>query len=293
MTTSNPIPPPEPNVTSEFTVSFHATLDEMRRLLPSDLLAVNLDMRAAVATILGALPEIVALRDRIERLPELDQSAVASLARYAQAAWHANSLAAGANAPIADIGAVNERATVMRDTFLSDARALVHRGLIPAQRIEPFKGLFGYKLVAYELSGLADVIIDSWKAVDGKTAITLAELNGAKELAEQLVTLAGKREQGPPVTAEVALDRQRAYTLCVRAYDETRRAVSYLRWREGDADTITPSLWAGRGGRGKPEKATGGDAQSDDNGQSTPATPAPQPAAKVPPGMPGGSPFVD
>lgn len=292
MTTSNPIPPPDPNVTSEFTESFHATLDEMRALTPDQLLTVNLDVRAAVTTILGALPEILGMLDRIKRLPELDQNAIASLGRYAQAAWHANSLAAGANAPVEEIGAVNDQATAQRDTFLSDARALVHRGLVPAHRIEPFKGLLGYKIVAYELSGLADVIIDSWKSVEGKTAITLDELKAAKTLAEHLVTLAGKREQAPSFTAEVALDRQRAYTLCVRAYDETRRAVSYLRWHEGDVDSITPSLWAGRGGRGKPETAASDTAKSQGNGQSAPAAPAPQPATNVPPELPDAPPFL-
>jgi len=32
-----------------------------------------------------------------------------------------------------------------------------------------------------------------------------------------------------------------------------RRAVSYLRWNEGDVDDIAPSLFQGRGGRPKPE----------------------------------------
>lgn len=34
-----------------------------------------------------------------------------------------------------------------------------------------------------------------------------------------------------------------------RAYDDARRAVTYLRWHEDDADEIAPSLYAGRGGR--------------------------------------------
>jgi hypothetical protein len=66
------------------------------------------------------------------------------------------------------------------------------------------------------------------------------------------VRAAGQREQGPAVVVETARIRQQAFTLLVKAYDETRRAVSFLRWREGDADTIAPSLYAGRGGRGKP-----------------------------------------
>jgi hypothetical protein len=43
--------------------------------------------------------------------------------------------------------------------------------------------------------------------------------------------------------------RQKAFTLFVRAYDEARRAVQYLRAKAGDADSIAPSLYQGRAGR--------------------------------------------
>ena len=46
-------------------------------------------------------------------------------------------------------------------------------------------------------------------------------------------------------------NRLRAFTLLVRSYDAVRRAIAYLRWRQGDSDHFAPSLWAGRGGRGK------------------------------------------
>ena len=36
--------------------------------------------------------------------------------------------------------------------------------------------------------------------------------------------------------------RAQAYTLFVRTYDECRRAVTYLRWRQGDALQIVPPL---------------------------------------------------
>ena len=62
---------------------------------------------------------------------------------------------------------------------------------------------------------------------------------------------AGLREQGPAVVQDVARIRDQAFTLMMRAYDEVRRAVTFLRWQQGDADTIAPSLYAGRGGRGK------------------------------------------
>jgi len=45
--------------------------------------------------------------------------------------------------------------------------------------------------------------------------------------------------------------RQRVFTLFYNLYDEIRRAVSFLRWHHEDADSIIPSLYAGRGGHAK------------------------------------------
>ena len=68
-------------------------------------------------------------------------------------------------------------------------------------------------------------------------------------------------------------------------YDTARRAVGYLRWNENDADTIAPSLYAGRNtGR---KKAGPDVAQTPKPAPSTPATPAePGPAASPSVGTP-------
>src|SRR5512132_3793744 len=57
------------------------------------------------------------------------------------------------------------------------------------------------------------------------------------------------REHGTTVKpAEAAFRKARAFTLFVTADDQGRRAVTYLRWNEGDADSLAPSLYKGRGG---------------------------------------------
>lgn len=52
-----------------------------------------------------------------------------------------------------------------------------------------------------------------------------------------------------PNPADPQQRRQRAFTLFVRAYEECRRAATYLRWHEDDADDIAPSLWTKRNRR--------------------------------------------
>jgi hypothetical protein len=58
----------------------------------------------------------------------------------------------------------------------------------------------------------------------------------------------------------------------VHAYDQTRRAVAYLRWNEGDADAIAPSLYKGRGGRSASSSDTA--AAPEDAATAGPTAPA-------------------
>lgn len=57
----------------------------------------------------------------------------------------------------------------------------------------------------------------------------------------------GRREQSPTLIAEVPGNRQRAFTLFMRAYVQARRAIGFLRWERADLDEIAPSLYASRG----------------------------------------------
>lgn len=65
----------------------------------------------------------------------------------------------------------------------------------------------------------------------------------------------------------------------VRAQVAELKTLSFLRWGEGDADSIAPSLWAGRGGKARAHDgadAHGIDAPAIDAGEpGAPATPSP------------------
>ncbi len=87
------------------------------------------------------------------------------------------------------------------------------------------------------------------------------EIDRAAELGPAvLVASAAKKHKN----TDTEVQRARAFALLVDAYDGCRRALTYLRWKEGDADTIAPSLFKKRPGRkpGKKEEE-GGEAAPD------------------------------
>ena len=99
------------------------------------------------------------------------------------------------------------------------------------------------------LAARASLLRERWRDIGHKSAIEPQELDEAEQMFERITTAYAVRASRPLTVAAAVEDRRRAYTLLVRAYDHARRAVTYLRWTEGDADAIAPSLWAGRGRR--------------------------------------------
>ena len=95
-------------------------------------------------------------------------------------------------------------------------------------------------------------------------------------LSMRIAVSAERRNGGPAATAAAALDRQRAFTLFARRYDELRRVVTYLRWHQGDADRIAPSLYRRRHKRrSKPRPPSHHDAHPPT--ESNPDVPSPSP----------------
>jgi len=294
-----------------FREAFERHLPEMVVLVADDLTTINIDIPSAVTTVLGALPEIRALRARVvSELVLFDATIFDEIEGYVLATAHAHALYMAAITPPVPLVELNEMATKLREMLLGDASALARRGFVDAKRLTEFKGATGYRQVAFELLGLATLLREGWATIDSKTAIQLAELDQAEKLADQILNAVGMKEQTPSVT-EAAKRRQQAFSLFVKVYDQVRRAVSFLRWNEGDVDRIAPSIYAGRTSGRRKEETKSPSTPAPASPAPTGASPAPagsSPAAPAPaggvplmvpvgmghaaPGLPGSNPFL-
>jgi hypothetical protein len=146
---------------------------------------------------------------------------------------------------------LHEEGLKLRGILHGDMITLISRGFINPTAINLYAGLSGYKNVASDLQIQGQVFKDNSSKIEGKCAATVTEVKKSLKLAARLLRLAGQKEQRPVIVAEAADMRKRAFTLFCRAYVDARRVILFLRWYEGDADTIAPSLYAGRGGSKK------------------------------------------
>ena len=196
-----------------------------------------------------------------------------------------------ASEPLEHFRELIEEATKAREVLLSDLNALATRGVVDSKYLGELKGPVGFRNIASDVLALVGFLISNWDRVASRTAVTKAELERADAVGNQLVGDLGVRAQSPAVIAAYTLNRQRSYTVHAGAYDEVRRGLSYLRWKEGDVDKIAPSLFSGR-----KRKAT---ADAEVPEQATPlaeSSPAVMPvvstATKPAVGMPGADPFI-
>lgn len=262
--------------------SYQRLIEEIRSVPESELVAINIDVPTAVATAMGALPMVKQMRPSMAALPTFDIARFDKLEDYALALAYAHTRYIKASAPAEPFEELVAAGTALRELLLADGTALAARNFISRDRLKELRGSTGYLDLAFDLSALADMMRDVWPSIASLTAVKPAELDRAETIAEQLIGAFGRRAQEPEAITASAEMRHRAFSLFVSTYDAARRAVSYVRWREADVDTIAPSLYANRSSR----KKQGGGVQQGATttapaagaGAPTPAPPAVQAA---------------
>jgi hypothetical protein len=281
-----------------------SALDKVRRELDAlnreDLVPINFDPIAAVVTARGAYPNIAKYRGLILTLQGFQSEHFEQFETYVQAAYCAQTLLQAASAPPEQLQELIAEATELRESLLSDATALAKRGLISAVTLDTLKGNTSYKTVASDLMTLTHLFRGVWAKIVGKTCVTEEELDRAEVLSDEVIYDLGQREQVPSKIADVSLERQKAYTLFLTAYNQLRRAITYIRWNEGDADEIAPSLFGGRKRKVGSKEDSSPDATAPITQVSSTSTIAHQlaavPTEKTEPiavGLPGANPFTN
>jgi hypothetical protein len=271
--------------------AFNRLLEIIRAVPPQDFAPVNLDVMASVRTTEGVLPKIAVMKPIIAKvLVSFPMEFFDQLEDRALALGHAQTVYESTRHPTPSLQTLSRAASSAHGIALSEVNILAERGLIPKQKLANLKGGNGYWNRADDLFTLSEMVKSNWSKVSNRTTVTLAELDHLEQLADQINQALGVRKQHPEVQARAARERQAAYTLFIKAYNEVRAAIVYVRRNENDADTLMPSLYAKRNGRKKkPAVKEPVVAPPAANNQPVPTavvTPAVQPTAETKPEAP-------
>jgi len=196
--------------------------------IPADDLH-SVALASAVATVLGALPEIRTIRARIaEELPHLALAEIDQVEALALALSRANTRYLTSCAPPIDLQALASEVLELRDELRGEVTQLVRRGRLDAQAIRGLTGGNGHQDLARDLPILVTVLRDAWPQSAGRCGAESAELERAELLAGFVQRAVGPREPAPSPASAVTDTRLRAFTLLVRTCHDVRRAVAYL-----------------------------------------------------------------
>ncbi len=253
--------------------AFRKLEGEIRAVPASEYAMITVDIQGAVALALAAVPRLRELRPTVTEMLKVDLKLYDELEDYALALAYAHGAYLVATAPVS-LEETGREATDVRRVLMSDAQALATRGLIDGARLREIGGRLGYRNTAFDLIGLVQVLRDAWPEIQGKTPMTLDELENAEVLANQLLIEVGERDGPRRVVSEALRDRAAAFTLFSRAYQFAQRVLRFVRHDEGDADLILPSLHADKGRR----RATPDSAE-----ETVDELPLPPPANEAPP----------
>jgi hypothetical protein len=261
--------------TTNLSGALEQALPELMEMPAESLRPINLDITTAAVTVLGAMPALRERRPEIAaQLGEEHAAPIDKVELFTQAALQANANHNVSVAP-ARVQALSAEVVDKREVLYAEAIVQVKRKHLAPDALADLRGVVGFANQAHDLVQLIAAFRTNWATLEPVTHVTIAELDEAEQLAKRFLLALGEREQGPMSTSVSADVQKRAYTKFVDTWDLVRRAIVFLRWGKGDADTLAPSLWAGRGGRKARTAGDGEDPVIDDGEPQSPVGPVP------------------
>lgn len=255
-----PALPLETHIVQSAPAAFDSVRAEIAAVPADALASVNLEIPRAARRALVVADRLAPLMPELAKLHDLDLRAIERLRIYALALLHAQALVDLAEEEATPLSVLVAEATPLRASLIATVEMLAHFGLISIERVEGIRRTKAYADLAAHLLTLALVLREVWDEVKNRVCVSRADVDRAVALSAALSKALGIREASPDPLAEPSdcrFVRAQAYTLFVRAYDECRRAVTYLRWHDGDVMQIVPSLRPRRARRARGESTEG------------------------------------
>jgi hypothetical protein len=164
-------------------------------------------------------------------LVEFDLNQLDRLEIYSRALIHCHALYLSVKAPPEELKAVITETSRIRSLLRSDLDVLVKHGVISGLPAEGIRRNKAHKSIANDILVYVNLMRAHWNTVSSQCGTSQAELERSEALAAKLIRILGYRDRTPQEVSASNLQRRQAFTLFVRAYDEVRRAVTYVRWQ--------------------------------------------------------------
>jgi hypothetical protein len=157
----------------------------------------------------------------------------------------------------------------MRQLLQLDAEALAARGLLNRAQVDELKHTNNHHALAYDVMGLAGLILGVYDDPRVRLMTTRQELLEASRRANELFTQLGTRQFGANAGDEVKVLRRKAFALMLQLFTELESFITFARRKQRDAKAFLAPLYAKRGRKGNGSQGVE-DTEDDDSPSSPP-----------------------
>jgi len=258
-------------------------LEAIQQVSAEDLIHLNRDISTLVSTVRAVVVRTAPFAATIASLSLTDHVLLGRMADLAEGLSYIHSRVTTGTRRVIEIAPLAEEAETLLAIFTGELKMLALRKVIPEATIPSLDTTRGYNPLATNLRKLATFAQDNWGTIEARCGLAAEDIKRAVALHGEILGALGERTNDDKETTALVLLRNQTFTLLIHAYEELRRAMFYIRYKEGDADAFVPSFYATRGARSRNEE-TG----------STPLTggPAGEPAPVEPPPISKDGPFL-
>jgi hypothetical protein len=266
--------------------AFAAVRAEIEAIPAEQLTRINVDVARATRRGLVTARNVQPLLPALAELRPFDVRPVRMLRLYSLALSHAHSLAIEAGSELPPLPVLVAEAMPLRERLLRNAELLAHYGFVSEERVAAIRRGHGHVDLADALMALGRLFDEVWSRVHNRIMASREEVERSVTLSVELQDAIALHEaRQAPLTQHDGrrFVRAQAFTLFYRAYQQTRRGVLFLRWDEGDARKLVPSLHARRFRSPGSEDETATDERLDPGSvtEDDPPTPEPTPPSST------------
>lgn len=233
--------------------AFARTADARSALRAEDALPYTLDALHAVSRAMWIAPRLMPFRADLLALSGFDVTHLDNLETHARALRFVHAEILRRVERTNELPGLRAEAYKVRALMMAYAELLSLKGTVAPAFVAKLREGSGNRDLIEDLT----VLVQELQALpapmlSADTPVTRAEVTRAADLANELNVRIGNTPEGNLSQAELLDERRKLGSLLVKAHAQLRRGMAYLRFEQGDAAELVPSLYVGSGKRKAP-----------------------------------------
>lgn len=235
--------------------AFYRTAKDRDAVDIATIPAYGLEAVHAHATALGIALRLQPYRDRIAALPDTDIRHLDKLVDYANALMFAHETLKIRAERTRQLPALSKEGLELREILLAYADVLAKQKLVSQKVVDDLRAGTGYRDLVADLNFLTRLAREEHERSGHHLPVRPEQVARAKEIAHTMTLQLGIRDDPDLDHDTLVQARHKAGYLLIRSHAEIRRAMEYIRYHEGDAAKLVPSLFVPRKSTGKKKAA--------------------------------------